>query len=79
MCALYSYSSFLYSLLFLARDRNIVLYITNKFSRNPVNLTHSVDKKNQLDVTFCILYVSSNSCSTPFGQPCAHHQEFTTA
>jgi len=33
----------------------------------------SVDKKNQLDVTFCILYFSSNSCSTCFGQPCAHH------
>ena len=40
---------------------------------------YSVDKKNQLDVTFCILYFSSNSCSTCFGQPCAHHQEMTTA
>ena len=39
----------------------------------------SVDKKNQLDVTFCILYFYSNSCSTCFGQPCAHHQELTTA
>ena len=39
----------------------------------------SVDKKNQLDVTFCILYFSSNSCLTCFGQPCAHHQELTTA
>jgi len=39
----------------------------------------SVDKKNQLDVTFCILYLSSNSCSTCFGQQCAHHQELTTA
>ena len=38
-----------------------------------------VDKENQLDVTFCILYFSSNSCSTCFGQPCAHHQELTTA
>ena len=36
-------------------------------------------KKHQLDVTFCILYFSSNSCSTCFGQPCAHHQELTTA
>ena len=27
----------------------------------------SVDKKNQLDATFCILYFSSNSCSTCFG------------
>ena len=39
----------------------------------------SLDKKNQLDVTICILYFSSNSCSTCFGQPCAHHQELTTA
>ena len=39
----------------------------------------SVDKKNQLDVTFCILYFSSNSCWTCFRQPCAHHQELTTA
>ena len=38
-----------------------------------------VYKKNQLDVTFCILYFSSNSCSTCFGQPSAHHQELTTA
>ena len=38
-----------------------------------------VDKKNQLDVTFCTLYFSTNSCSTCFGQPCAHHQELTTA
>jgi len=29
--------------------------------------TFSVDKTNQLDVTFCILYFSSNSCSTCFG------------
>ena len=43
------------------------------------NETFSVDKKNRLDVTFCILYFSSNSCSTCFGQPCAHHQELTTA
>ena len=41
--------------------------------------TFSVDKKNQLEVTFCILYLSSNSCSTCFGQPCAHHDELTTA
>ena len=32
-----------------------------------------MDKKNQLDVTFCILYFSSNSCSTCFGQPCARN------
>ena len=36
-------------------------------------------RETQLDVTFCILYFSSNSCSTCFGQPCAHHQELTTA
>ena len=40
---------------------------------------NSVWIKNQLDVTFCILYFSSNSCSTCFRQPCAHHQELTTA
>jgi len=33
--------------------------------------TYSVDKKNQIDVTFCILYFSSNSCSTCLGQLCA--------
>ena len=38
----------------------------------------SVDKKNQIDVTCCILYFSSNSCSTCFGEPCALHQELTT-
>ena len=43
------------------------------------NVKFSADKKNQLDVTFCILYFSSNSCSTCFGQPCAHHQELSTA
>ena len=37
----------------------------------------NADKKNQLDVTFCILYFPSNSCSICFGQPCAHHQELT--
>ena len=42
-------------------------------------LPNNQDKKNQLDVTFFILYFSSNSCSTCFGQPCAHHQELTTA
>ena len=42
------------------------------------NIKKCVDKKNQLDVTFCILYFSSNSCSTCFGQPCANHQELTT-
>ena len=46
---------------------------------NQLNIHIFVDKKNQLDVTFCILYFSSNSCSTCFGQPCTHHQELTTA
>ena len=47
--------------------------------RTPQPPEPSVDKKNQLDVTFFILYFSSNSCSTCFGQPCAHHQELTIA
>ena len=42
-------------------------------------ILESVDKQNQLDVIFCIFYFSSNGCSTCFGQPCAHHQELTTA
>ena len=42
------------------------------------NTLSSLDKKNQLDVTFLFLF-SSNSCSTCFGQPCTHHQELTTA
>ena len=37
------------------------------------------DKKNQLDVTFCILYFSSNGYSTCFGQQCAQHQDLKTA
>jgi uncharacterized protein YchJ len=36
-----------------------------------------VDKK-PTRCLFCILYFSSTSCSTCFGQPCAHHQELTT-
>jgi len=44
-----------------------------------LNDSKDADKKNQLDVTCCIFYFSSNSCSTCFGQPCAHHQELTTA
>ena len=40
---------------------------------------YSVDEKNQLVVTFCILYFSYNNCSTCSGQPCAHHQKLTTA
>ena len=45
---------------------------------NNINDVTNVDKKNQLDVTFCILYFSSNISSTCFEQPCAHHQELTT-
>ena len=39
-------------------------------------ITHRHSTKNSqiLDVTFCILYFSSKSCSTCFGQPCAPHQ-----
>ena len=49
------------------------------FRNYSINYENYVDKKNQLGVTFCILCFSSNSCSTCFGQPCAHHQELTTA
>ena len=49
------------------------------FTTHFLKIHLSVDKKNQLDVTFCILYFSSNSCSTCFEQPCAHHQKLTTA
>ena len=56
------------------------LFVIYRVIRITVNYgVFSVDKKNQLDVTFFILYFSSNSCSTCFGQPCAHHQELTTA
>ena len=55
-----------------------ILRIDGNFIGN-VNEKFCVDKKNQLDVTFCILYFSSNSCSTYFGQTCAHHQELTAA
>ena len=50
-----------------------------QFRVTGITYTYSVDKKNQVDVTFCILYFSSNSCSTCFGQPFAHHQELMTA
>ena len=60
-----------------------VVFVTKYLSLSTVTVFNevqfSVDKKTQLDVTFCILYFSSNSCSTCFGQPCAHHQELTTA
>jgi hypothetical protein len=45
---------------------------------NILNMVYTVwIKKNQLDVTFCILYFSSNSCLTRYRQTCAH--ELTTA
>ena len=44
-----------------------------------LNTKTYVDKKNQLDVTFCIIYFSSTSFPTCFGQPCTHHQQLTTA
>ena len=53
---------------------NLVLWLTENWTEQ-----FDVDKKNQLVATFCILYFSSNSCSTCFGQPCAHHQELTAA
>ena len=56
-----------------------VCTVTRGLRRKLNNKNVSVDKKNQLDVTFCILYFSSNSCSTCFGQPCAHHQQLNTA
>jgi len=34
--------------------------------------------RNQLDVTWCYNYFLFISCSTYFGQPCAHPQELTT-
>ena len=60
---------------------NISTKIIWKFPSIPTLSTDysNVDKKNQPDVTFCIFYFSSNSCSTCFGRPCAHHQELTTA
>ena len=58
--------------IYYALNFNVQLAVSFKLQ------AESVDKKNQLDVTFCILYYSSNSCSTCFGQPCAHHQELKT-
>ena len=60
-------------------DLNDIVRDLNLSKKQAELLGFSVDKKNQLDVTCCILYFSSNSCSTCFGQPCAHHQELTTA
>ena len=64
-------------------SRNYVLIAANltlcSIKSHRPNVYLRVGKKKQLDVTFCIVYFSSNSCSTCFGQPCAHHQELTTA
>ena len=57
---------------------HVYFCVKNYPTRRSTIYSFSVDKKNQLDVTFCILYLSSNSCSTCFGEPCAHHQELTT-
>ena len=70
-CIYFHYKNTFWTFLYKARG---VTYSDSSF--DDLSL---VDKKNQLDVTFCILYFSSNSCSTCFGQPCAHHQELTTA
>ena len=69
-----------YSLLFVVVLTTwLATKLSTEHSLNTNMNKFSVDKKNQLDVTFCILYFSSNSCSTCFGQPCAHHQALTTA
>ena len=60
-------------------DRRCTCEIKFRIAMAKAAFNKKMDKKNQLDVTFCILYFSSNSCSTCFGQPCAHHQELTTA
>ena len=67
--------------MFRSYDHPQGAYIQSYSSKtiSDINRYINVDKKNQLDVTFCILYFSSNSCSTCFGQPCVHHQELTTA
>ena len=71
-------STFRYIVWFSDVDRKGWLRLCNCTGRSGEYYS-SMDKKNQLHVTFCILYFSSNSCSTCFGQPCAHHQERTTA
>ena len=63
----------------LTNIREEMLYFYQNLTATQTTICFSVDKKNQLDVTFCILYFSSNSCSTCFGQPCGRHQELTTA
>jgi len=57
--------------------RNMLL--EGRFIFHEKNQTLSVDKKNQIDVTFCIPYFYSNSSSTCFEQPSAHNKELTAA
>ena len=54
--------------------KNHMFTFLSKFNNALTWSMYNVDKKNQLDVTFCILYFCSNSCSTCFRQPCAHRQ-----
>ena len=51
------------------QDTGKVCKMEHRFTKEPCQYLiyyTNVDKKNQLDVTFCILYFSSNSCSTHY-------------
>jgi len=61
------------------RNFSNLIFVRFRLACNFDLLRVSVDKKTQIDGTFCILYFSSNSCSACLGQSCAHHQELTTA
>ena len=74
---IYAVSNLKWSTFASFKSLHIHRYIS--FSHYMWQSVYNVDKKNQLDVTFCILYFYSSSCWTCFGQPCAHHQELTTA
>jgi len=50
-------------------NTNITISADTMSQVTETRVTYSVDKKNQLDVTFCVLYFTSNSCSTCFRQP----------
>ena len=67
---------FFISLLIVAQhvSGNHVPIISSWRLRDVIALCWYVTWLHQLDVTFCILYFSSTSCSKCFGQPCAHHQ-----
>ena len=90
----YLYSSFMYSRRAHAqpgldlRTRitvlGVVRHLTGEMGANfdvwlTVHRNSVWIRETQLDVTFCILYFSSNICSTCFGQPCARRQELATA